>query len=80
MVRAYDKIIKQRVFQKGELVLVLRYPIIITHKMKGKFEPKWEESFIIEQVYDGGAYQLMDYQGLCPMPPVNGRYLKKCFA
>jgi hypothetical protein len=56
MVRAYDKLVKQRVFQKGELVLVLRHPIIVTHKTKGKFEPKWEGPFIIEQVYDGGAY------------------------
>ncbi|XP_073367707.1 uncharacterized protein [Aegilops tauschii subsp. strangulata] len=42
MVRAYDKLVKQRVFRKGELVLVLRRPIVITHKTKGKFEPKWE--------------------------------------
>jgi hypothetical protein len=56
MVRAYDKLVKQRVFRKGELVLVLRRPIVITHKMRGKFEPKWEGPFIIEQVYDGGAY------------------------
>jgi hypothetical protein len=47
--------------------------------MKGKFESKWEESFIIEQVYDGGAYQLMDHQGLHPMPPINGAYLMKYF-
>jgi hypothetical protein len=80
MVRAYDKLVKQRVFQKGELVLVLRCPIVITHKTRGKFEPKWEGPFIIEQVYDGGAYQLVDNQGLHPMPPVNGRYLKKYFA
>jgi hypothetical protein len=44
------------------------------------FEPKWEEPFIIEQVYDDGTYQLVDHQGLRPMPPVNGRYLKKYFA
>jgi hypothetical protein len=80
MVRAYDKLVKQRVFRKGELVLVLRRPIIVTHKTKGKFELKWEGPFIVEQVYDGGAYQLMDHQGLRPMPPVNGRYLKKYFA
>jgi hypothetical protein len=80
MVRAYDKLVKQRVFRKGELVLILRRPIIITHKTKGKFEPKWEGPFIIEQAYDGGAYQLMDHQGIHAMPPVNGRYLKKYFA
>jgi hypothetical protein len=42
MVRADDKLVKQRVFRKGELVLVLRCLIIITHKTRGKFEPKWE--------------------------------------
>jgi hypothetical protein len=56
MVRAYDKLVKQHVFRKGELVLVLRRPIIVTHKTKGKFEPKWEGPLIIKQVYDGGAY------------------------
>jgi hypothetical protein len=58
LVRAYNKLVKQRVFRKGELVLVLRCPIIVTHKTKGKFKPKWEGPFIIEQAYDGGAYQL----------------------
>jgi hypothetical protein len=80
MVRVYDKLVKQCVFRKGELVLILRCPIVITHKTRGKFEPKWEWPFIIEQVYDGGAYQLVDHQGLRSMPPVNGRYLKKYFA
>jgi hypothetical protein len=80
MVRAYDKLVKHMVFRKGELVLVLRCPIIITHKKKGKYEQKWEGSFIIEQVYDGGSYQLMDHQGCRHMPSVNGRYLKKYFA
>ena len=42
MVRAYDKLVKWRVFRKGELVLVLRRPIVVTHKTKGKFEAKWE--------------------------------------
>jgi hypothetical protein len=80
MVRAYDKLVKQQVFRKGELVLILLCPIVITHKMKGKFEPKWEGPLINEQVYDDGAYQLVDHQSLSPMPLVNGRYLKKYFA
>jgi hypothetical protein len=80
MVRAYDKIVKQRVFQKGELVLVLQRPIIVTHMKKRKCEPKWEGPFIIEQAYDGDIYHLVDHQGLCPMPPINERYLRKYFA
>jgi hypothetical protein len=79
MMRAYDKLVKQQVFQKGELVIILQHPIIVTHKTKGKFESKWEGPFIIQQVYYGGTYLLVDYHGLCPMPPVNGRYLKKYF-
>jgi len=31
------------------------------------------------KVYDGGAYHLIDHQGLRPIPPINGRYLKKYF-
>jgi hypothetical protein len=79
MVRAYEKLVKQRVFRKGELVLVLRRPIVVMHKTKGKFEPKWEGPYAIEQVYDGGAYQLVDPQGARPMPPINRRFLKKYF-
>ena len=68
MVRAYDKLVKQRVFRKGELVLMLRRPIVVTHRTRGKFEQKWEGPYVIEQVYDGGAYQLVNSQGvrLCP--------------
>jgi hypothetical protein len=77
MVRAYDKLVKQRAFWKGELVLILRRPVVITHKTKGKLEPKWEGPYTIEEVYDGGAYKLVDPQGAWPMPPINARFLKK---
>jgi hypothetical protein len=52
----------------------------VTHKTRGKFEPKWEGPYIVEQAYDGGAYQLIDCQVIRPMPPINGRFLKKYFA
>jgi hypothetical protein len=79
MVRAYHKLVKQRVFRKGKLVMVLRRPIVVTHKTKGKFEPKCEGPYAIEQVYQGGAYQLVDPQGSRSMPPINERFLKKYF-
>ena len=59
MIRAYDKLVKPRVFRKGDLVLVLRRPIIMT-KGKGKFDPKWEVPYFVEQVYDGFASPLLD--------------------
>jgi hypothetical protein len=33
----------------------------------------------IEKVYGGGTYQLIDHEGERPMPPINGRYLKKYY-
>ena len=38
--KAFNKKVKQRVFQKGDLVLTVRRPMIMTHKTKGKFQPK----------------------------------------
>jgi hypothetical protein len=36
-------------------------------------------TIIIEMVYGGGAYQLIDHEGERPMPPINGRYMKKYY-
>ena len=35
--KAFNKKVKERVFQKGDLVLVVRRPMVMTHKIKGKF-------------------------------------------
>ena len=79
MSRAYDKAVRHRAFKEGDLVLVLKRPIIVAHKSRGKFEPKWEGPYVIEKVYDGGAYQLVDHDGKRPIPPINGRFLKKYY-
>jgi len=49
-------------------------------RLKGKFEPKWEGPYVVERVYDGGAYQLIDCEGRHPLPPINGRYLKTYYS
>ena len=48
--KAFNKKVKERVFQKGDMVLVVRRPIIMTLKTKGKFQPKWEGPFVVETV------------------------------
>ncbi|PKU82248.1 hypothetical protein MA16_Dca027898 [Dendrobium catenatum] len=60
MVQAHDKLVRPRTFQAGDLVLVLRRPILAHRKLGGKFEPTWEGPFVIETVYEGGSYQLVD--------------------
>jgi hypothetical protein len=78
MTRVYDKMARVRTFQQGELVLVLKRLIIGRH-IDAKFSPNWEGPYVIEKVYGGGAYQLIDHEGKRLMPPINGRYLKKYY-
>jgi len=77
--KAFNKKVKERVFQKGDLVLVIRWPMVMTHKIKDKFQPKWEGSFVIETVYSNGAYRLATPDGDILMTPVNGKFLKKYY-
>ena len=38
--RASNKKVKERAFKKGDLVLAVRRSMVMTHKTKGKFQPK----------------------------------------
>ncbi|KAJ4748823.1 RNA-directed DNA polymerase [Rhynchospora pubera] len=78
MTRAYEKLSRPRTFKKGELVLVLRRPILGRHHGP-KFAPNWEGPYVIEQAYEGGAYLLADSNGKHPVSSINGRYLKKYY-
>ena len=53
--------------------------MIMTHKTKDKFQPKWEGPFVIETVYSNGAYRLMTSYGDLLMMPINGKFLKKYY-
>jgi len=59
------------------LVLTVRRLMIMTHKTKGKFQPKWEGPFVTETVYSNGTYRLMTSDGDLLMMPINGKFLKK---
>ncbi|XP_039138784.1 uncharacterized protein LOC120276118 [Dioscorea cayenensis subsp. rotundata] len=51
MARAYNKMARIRTFEKGEMVWVLRRPIITNKHAGGKFKSNWEGPYIIEVVY-----------------------------
>jgi len=68
-----------RTFKKGDLVLAVRRPMVMTHKTKEKFQPKWEGPFVVESVYSNGAYRLITSNGDILMMPINGRFLKKYY-
>ena len=49
--KAYNKKVRERIYKKGDLVLAVRQPMVMTHKIKGKFNLKWEGPYVVESVY-----------------------------
>jgi len=43
ILKAFNKKVKQSIFQKGDLVLAVRRPMVMIHKTKGKFQLKGKE-------------------------------------
>ena len=76
--RAFNKKV-ERTFKKGDLVLAVRRPMVMTYKTKGRFQHKWEGPFVVESVYSNGAYRLITLDGDMLMMPINGRFLKKYY-
>ena len=74
------KKVRERTFKKGDLVLVVRRSMILTHKSKGKFEPKWEGPFIIDKVYSNSAYVVLVIKGDWCVMPINGKPLKRYYS
>ena len=53
--------------------------MVVTHKTKGKFQPKWEGPFVVESVYSNGVYRLITLDGDTLMMLINGKFLKKYY-
>jgi hypothetical protein len=61
-------------------VLAVIRPMNITHRLKEKFEPKWEGLYVVKYVYSSGAYRIISSDGeYCPQP-INGKFLKHYYA
>ncbi|PIN16517.1 hypothetical protein CDL12_10835 [Handroanthus impetiginosus] len=73
--RAFNKKVRSRSFQVGDLVLVVRRPIIITHQTRNKFTSKWDASYVVKAVYTNGVYKLIVEDG-SRIGPRNGKFLK----
>ena len=68
MAGAFNKRVKFRSFSVGDLVLTIRRPIIITRRMQGKFQSKWEGPYVVTKVFSKGAYELSDPEEQCVYP------------
>ena len=49
--------------------------MVITHMTNSKFQPKWEEPFMVETVYSNGAYRPNPNSYMLLMT-INGKFLK----
>lgn len=49
----------------------------MTHKTRGKFEPKWEGPFVVETIYLNGESHLINQDSDRMIISINGKFLKK---
>ncbi|KAL0421450.1 UNVERIFIED_CONTAM: hypothetical protein Slati_3167900 [Sesamum latifolium] len=47
--KAFNKKVRPRSFQVGDLVLAVRRPIITTHRTGNKFLPKWDGPYVVKK-------------------------------
>jgi len=79
IIKAFNRKVTERIFKKGGLILAVRRPVIMIHKIKSKFQSKWEP-YIVETIYSNGAYNLTNPNSDTLMMPINWKFLKKYYA
>jgi hypothetical protein len=77
--RAYNKKVKSKSFQVGELVWKTILPIGSKSNQFGKWSHNWEGPYKVIKVIYGNSYLLDTLQGERLKVAFNGRYLKKYF-
>ncbi|CAL9028674.1 unnamed protein product [Prunus brigantina] len=77
--RAYNKRVKNKSFEEGEIVWKAILPLGTHIAGYGKWSPTWEGPFVINQILGMGAYRLQDRDGEIQAAPINGKWLKKFY-
>ncbi|KAK1684249.1 hypothetical protein QYE76_045097 [Lolium multiflorum] len=77
--RAYNKKVKPKEFQVGDLVWEAVLPLGTKDKVYGKWSPNWHGPYKVIQVLKGNAYMLEQLDGVKFPVAVNGQHLKKYF-
>ena len=75
--RAYNKKVKLKNFQIGDLVWKVILPIGSKDRKFGKWYPSWEGPFRIARIVPGNSYLVESIQGTLLPRALNGKYLKK---
>jgi uncharacterized protein YcbX len=77
--RAYNKRVKAKSFQVGDLVWKTILHIRSKSNKFGKWSPSWEGPYKIVRVFFGNSYMVESLQGQQLPRAFNGRYLKKFY-
>jgi hypothetical protein len=77
--RAYNKKVKLKEFQVGDLVWEAVLPLGTNDATYGKWSPNWHGPYRIDQVLPGNTYMLEELDGVKFPVAVNGQHLKKYF-
>src|ERR1041385_5414148 len=75
--RAYNKKVKLKNFQIGDVVWEVILPIVSKDRKFGKWSPSWEGPFKINRIVPGNSYLVESIQGTLLPKALNGKYLKK---
>ena len=77
--RAYNKKVKLKNFQVGDLVWKVILPIGSRDRKFGKWSPSWEGPFKIARVVHENTYLVESMEGHLLPRPLNGKYLKNFY-
>ena len=77
--RAYNKKVRAKSFQVGELVWKTILPLGTKSNKFGKWSPSWEGPYKIVKVIFGNSYMVETRLGERLPRALNGRYLKKYY-
>jgi hypothetical protein len=76
--KTYNKKVKAKSFQVGDLVSKTILPLRNKDWKFGKWSPSWEGSYKVKQVISANAYLLQTLQGKDLPKALNGCFLKQC--
>ena len=78
MIKAFNKKIKHRIYQAGDLVF--KRIILPQGEPRGKWNPTYEGPFIVKKVFSGAAMILTTIDGEDSPHPINTDIVKKYYA
>ena len=78
MIKEFNKKIKHRVYQGGDLVI--KRIILPQGDPRGKWAPTYEGPFVVKKVFSGGAMILTTMDGEDYSHPVNADIFKRYYA